>query len=152
MLYMKLAETFLMDSFQMGGYLVKRWVRGCAAQIECFFSLSGLPMTPLLFENWFRYRSHFCKMHDFWWIFSFSLPIGCQKVLMHANLQGTDWFKKGPSKHKWFRHRSQICIFSGLVIGWWSKLRTTHPYPTQSWVPPRAFKQLSHNFWHKFCL
>ena len=32
--------------------------------------------------------------------FSFSLSIGCQKVLMHANLRGrkkyTDWFKKGP--------------------------------------------------------
>ena len=27
-----------------GGYLVERWVRGCAAQIGCFFGLSGLPM------------------------------------------------------------------------------------------------------------
>ena len=44
--------------------------------------------------------------------------------------------KKGPSRNKWFRHRSQICVFSGLVIGWWSKIRATHPYPTQSWVPP----------------
>ena len=32
----------------------------------------------------------------------------------------------------------EICTFSGLVIGWWSKLRAAHPYPTQSWVPPRA--------------
>ena len=48
-----------------GGYLVERWVRGCASQIGCFFSLSGLPMAPFLFENWFRYRSLFCKMHIF---------------------------------------------------------------------------------------
>ena len=48
-----------------GGYLVERWVRGCAAQIGCFFGLSGLPMAPFLFENWFRYRSHFCKMQNF---------------------------------------------------------------------------------------
>ena len=52
-----------------GGYLVERWVRGCAAQIRCFFGLSGLPMAPFLFENWFRYRSRFCKMHNFLWIF-----------------------------------------------------------------------------------
>ena len=31
---------------------------------------------------------------------SFSLPIGCQKVLLHPNLHGksTYWFKKGPFK------------------------------------------------------
>ena len=51
--------------------------------------------------------------------------------------------KKGPSRNKWFRHRSQICVFSGLVIGWRSKLRAAHPYPTQSWVPP-AVCQLFH--------
>ena len=50
------------------GYLVERWVRGCAAQIGCFFGLSGLAMAPFLFENWFRYRSRFCKMHNFRWI------------------------------------------------------------------------------------
>ena len=44
--------------------------------------------------------------------------------------------KKGPTRNEWFRHRSQICVSFGLVIGWWSKLRATHPYPTQSWVPP----------------
>ena len=27
-----------------GGYLVERWVRGCAAQIGCFFGLSGFAM------------------------------------------------------------------------------------------------------------
>ena len=52
-----------------GGYLlVERWVRGCAAQIGCFFGLSGFAMAPFLFENWFRYRSRFCKMHNFRWI------------------------------------------------------------------------------------
>ena len=34
-----------------GGYSVERWVWGCAAQIGCFFGLSGLPMAPFLFEN-----------------------------------------------------------------------------------------------------
>ena len=34
-----------------GGYLVERWVRGCAAQIGCFFELSGFAMAPFLFEN-----------------------------------------------------------------------------------------------------
>ena len=34
-----------------GGYLVERWVRGCAAQIGCFFGLSGFPVAPILFEN-----------------------------------------------------------------------------------------------------
>ena len=48
-----------------GGYLVERWVRGCAAQIGCFFGLSGFVMAPFLFKNWFRYRSRFCKMHNF---------------------------------------------------------------------------------------
>ena len=32
-----------------GGYFVERWVRGCAAQIGCFFGLSGFPMAPFLF-------------------------------------------------------------------------------------------------------
>ena len=41
-----------------------------------------------------------------------------------------------------FSCRLQICTFSGLVIGWWSKLRAAHPYPTQSWVlpPPSPIK------------
>ena len=29
-----------------GEHLVERWVRGSAAQIGCFFGLSGLPMAP----------------------------------------------------------------------------------------------------------
>ena len=52
-----------------GGYLVERWVQGCAAQIRCFVGLSGLPVAPFLFENWFRYRSYFCKMYNFQLIF-----------------------------------------------------------------------------------
>ena len=27
-------------------------------------------------------------------------------------------------------------VFSGLVIGWWSKIWAGHPYPTQIWVAP----------------
>ena len=65
---------------------MERWVRGCAAQIGCFFGLSGLPMAPFLFENWFRYRSHFLQNTKFSMNFSFGLPIGCQKVLMCPNL------------------------------------------------------------------
>ena len=54
--------------------------------------------------------------------FSIDLPIGCQKVFMHPNLHGKKvlvGLNKGPSRNKWFRHRLQICLFSGLVIGWW---------------------------------
>ena len=60
---------FLSLILHQGGYLVERWVRGCAAQIGCFFGLSGFAMAPFLFENWFWYRSRFCKMHNFRWIF-----------------------------------------------------------------------------------
>ena len=47
------------------GYLVERWVPGCAAQIGCFFGLSGFAMAPFLFENWFDIGRVFCKMHNF---------------------------------------------------------------------------------------
>ena len=65
--------------------------------------------------------------------FSFSLPIGCEKALVHPNyrVKVLIGLKKGPSRSKWFSYRLQICTFSGLVIGWWSKLRAAHPYPTQ---------------------
>ena len=91
-----------------GGYLVERWVWGCAAQIGCFFGLSSFPMAPFLFENWFRYRLHFCKMHNFRWIFPFSLPIGCQKVLMHPNLYG---------KKYWLVLKRVLQEANGFVIG-----------------------------------
>ena len=119
-----------------GRGLVERWVRGCAAQIGCFFGLSGLPLAPFYLKIGLDIGCIFAKYIIFN-KFSFSLPIGCQ-VLMHANLHGRKYWlalKKGPSRNKWFRHRSQICVFSGLVIGWWSKLWAAHPYPTQSWVP-----------------
>ena len=54
--------------YQSGGGGVlsgKVGIRGCAAQIGYFFSLSGLAMAPFLFENWFKYRSRFCKMRNF---------------------------------------------------------------------------------------
>ena len=54
-----------------GVVLCGRWVRGCAVLIGCRIGLSGLPMQkgPFLFENWFRYRSHFCEMLNSWCIF-----------------------------------------------------------------------------------
>ena len=64
---MKIVQNYAQVSLPLSpeGYLVERWVRGCAAQIGCFFGLSGFPMAPFLFEYWFRYRLHFCKMHTF---------------------------------------------------------------------------------------
>ena len=50
----------------------------------------------------------------------------------------------------------EICILSGLVIGWWSKFWAAHPYPTQSWVPPRNPKVLITLKWraskHGLCI
>ena len=48
---------------------------------------------PFLFENWFRYRSCFCKMLNFRFSMNFSsgLPLGCQKVPMHPNLHGNKY-------------------------------------------------------------
>ena len=116
-------ESMRRGNVESGGHLVESWVRRCATPVGYLFGLSCLGMTPSLFENWFRYRLRFCKMLNFRWFFSFGLPIGCQKVLMHPNLHGKKYWlvlKKGPFKKKWFRHRSQICVYSGLVIGWWS--------------------------------
>ena len=59
----------LLGKHRGGGDLVERWVRGCAAHIGCFFGRSGLSMAPFLFEKWFRYRSRFCKMLNFRFIF-----------------------------------------------------------------------------------
>ena len=104
-----------------GGYLVERWVRGCAAQIGCLFGLSGLPMAPFLFENWFRYRSRFCKMPNFLWIFPLVYLQVVKKDLFIPiyMVKSTDWFTNGPSRNKWFRHRRlQICVlwFSYRVV------------------------------------
>ena len=59
------SRSSLRNSTPGRGYLVERWVQGCAAQIGCLFGLSGLPMVPFLFENWFRFRSRFYKMLNF---------------------------------------------------------------------------------------
>ena len=61
----------MLNSFSTRGVLIGKVGTGCEAQIGCFFGLSGLPMAPFLFENWFRYRSRFCKMHNF----SMNLPL-----------------------------------------------------------------------------
>ena len=58
-------------------------------------------------------------------------------------VKSTDLFKKGPfkkktktktknKKNKWLRHRLQIFVFSGLVIGWWLKLWAGHPVPNSN--------------------
>ena len=51
----------------LGGYLVERWVQGCATQIGCLFSLSGF-MAPSFFKN-LDIDHVFCKMLNCWWIF-----------------------------------------------------------------------------------
>ena len=91
-----------------GGYLVERWIRGCAAQIGCFFGLSGFAMAPFLFENWFWYKSRFFQIHNFRWIFSFGLSIGCQKVLMHPNLH---------CKKHWLVLKRALQETNGFYIG-----------------------------------
>ena len=49
-----------------------------------------------------------CSVFDVF-VFSFGLPIGCQKVFIHPNLYGksTDWYKKRAPSRK-----------NGLDIGW----------------------------------
>ena len=79
-----------------GGRLVERWVRGCVVQIGCFFGLSGLPMAPFLFESWFRYRSRFSKIYNFWWSFPLVYLQVVKKYLRMPiyMVKSTDWFKK----------------------------------------------------------
>ena len=48
-----------------GGVLSGKVGTGMCGDIGCFFGPSGLPTAPFLFENWFRYRSCFCKMLKF---------------------------------------------------------------------------------------
>ena len=65
-----------------GGYLVERWVRGSAAQIGCFFGLSGLPMAPFYLKIGLDIGCVFAKytiFNDFvlggnrFWLFNRSL-------------------------------------------------------------------------------
>ena len=48
-----------------GGVLSGKVGMGMCGPDRVLFGLSGFPMAPFLFENWFRYRSHFCKIHNF---------------------------------------------------------------------------------------
>ena len=64
---------------------MERWVRGCAAQIGCFFGRSGLPMALFYLKIGLDIGQVFAKCLTSM-NFSFGLPIGCQKVLMHPNL------------------------------------------------------------------
>ena len=52
-----------------GGYLVERWVQGCAAHIGRHFQLLRFTYGPFFIWNWFRYRYRFCKMLNFRWIY-----------------------------------------------------------------------------------
>ena len=58
---MTFSENIQKEVATPGGYLVEMWVRGCAAQIGCFFGLSGLPVAPFLFENWLDISCVFAK-------------------------------------------------------------------------------------------
>ena len=50
----------------VGGYLVERWVRGMCCPDRVPFLVSQVYQWPLFYlKNWFRYMSHFCKMHNF---------------------------------------------------------------------------------------
>ena len=106
-------------SASVGGYLVERWVQGCAAQIQCLFGLSGLPMVPFLLGKWLRCIGCIfakCLIFDkfvVWFTYTLSKS-------MHPNLHGKkvlSGLKRCPSRNKWFRlrHMLQICILSGLV-------------------------------------
>ena len=119
---------------------MERWVRECAAQIGCL-STSQVTNDPFYLKIGLDIGRVFAKSLIFnvfflWFTYRLSkrylrIPIYMVKVGLLFGL------KKGPSRNKWFRHRLQNCVFSDLVIGWWSKLLAAHPYPTQSWVPPR---------------
>ena len=45
------------------------------------------------------------------------------------------------------RHRSQICVFSGLVIGWWSKLRVLYIRTQLKVEYPRGCSQICGQIW-----
>ena len=68
-----------------GGYLVERWVRGCAAQIGCFFDLSGLAMAPFYLKIGLNIGRVFAKcviFNEFVFWFTYRLS----KVPVHPNL------------------------------------------------------------------
>ena len=58
------------------------------------------------------------------------------------------WFRYrlqlNSSKNKWFRYRLQFCVFSVLVIGWWSKLRAVPLFPSQIWIYPCVIDSAFH--------
>ena len=71
-----------------GGYLMERWVRGCAAQIGCFFGRSGLTMAPFHLTTGLDIGRVFEKCIIFDEFFLWFTYRVCQKVLMHPNLHG----------------------------------------------------------------
>ena len=130
----------IISSRYPGGVLSGKVGTGMCGPDRVLFRSLRFSNGPFLFENWFRYRSHFCKMHNFCWIFPFSLPIGCQKVLMHPNLYG---------KKYWLVLKRVLQEANGLVSGLQMRLpwfcyrvvvetsgRTSVPNPKLSTPPP----------------
>ena len=124
-------------SFGGGGIIVERWVQECVAQMGRIFGFSDLQMVPFYLKIGLDIGRVFAKCLIFdefflWltyrlWKSTYASQFTWLKVLI--------CLKKGPSRNKWFRHRLQIFVFSGLVIGWWLKRWAGLPYPTQIWVP-----------------
>ena len=84
---------------------------------------------PFSFKNWFRYRSPFCKMLKFWWIFPLVYLQVVKKYLCNPiYMIKSDWFKKRALQEtNGFNQRLQICVISGLLTGWWLKLQAGDP-------------------------
>ena len=86
---------------------MERWVRGCAAQIGCFFGLSGLAMAPFFYlKIGLDIGRVFAKCIIFdefvlWFTYRLSKSTYASQFTI---VKSTIWFKKGPFK-KWFRHR-----------------------------------------------
>ena len=135
---------------QPAGYLVKRWVRGRAAQIRClFWPYSGLSMTLFYLKIGLDMGRIFAKSSIFDECF---LKFTCRlSKIMHSNLHVKKemiGLKKGPSKNKWFRYIG--CNFASSPVRVWfnyrvvteasgrtsviSNLQFEYPPP-----PPRAF-------------
>ena len=72
---------------ELRGYHSRKVGTGMCSPGGAHFGPLRFTNGPFLFENWFRYRSRFCKMLNSM-NFSSGLPIGCQKVPMHPNSHG----------------------------------------------------------------
>ena len=105
---------------QNGGYLVERWVQGCAAQMGAFSASQVYQWLIFYLKIGLDIGRIFAKcliVDDFflWFTYRLSKSTYASQLTFGKN---TAWFKKkGPSRNKWFRHRLQIFVLSGLVKG-----------------------------------